>query len=379
MNTVVEKINQIGQSIWYDNIERKLLDNGTLAEMVQKGEIRGITSNPSIFNKAISHSNDYDQEIKLHLQNGLSREEIYERLAIKDIQRATDLFRDLYQETGGADGYVSLEVSPYLAHDTEKTISEAKKLWKSVDRPNLMVKIPATLEGLPAVTEVISEGINVNVTLIFGLSRYQKVMEAYLAGLEKRLEAEGDISKIASVASFFISRIDSKVDKKLENMLLSSPIELRDRIQKLFGKAAIASGKLAFAEYEKTFVEGARFQSLKARGANKQRALWASTSTKNPEYHDTIYVEELIGPGTVNTVPPKTLMAFYDHGKVERTIDQDHVLSGKVFEDLAALGIDIEQVAQELENEGVKSFADAYTSLLDSLENRMREFRADGK
>lgn len=379
MNTVVEKINQIGQSIWYDNIERKLLDNGTLAEMVQKGEIRGITSNPSIFNKAISQSNDYDQEIKLHLQSDLSREEIYERLAIQDIQRATDLFRDLYQETGGADGYVSLEVSPYLAHDTEKTISEAKKLWKSVDRPNLMIKIPATLEGLPAVTEVISEGINVNVTLIFGLSRYQKVMEAYLAGLEKRLEAEGDISKIASVASFFISRIDSKVDKKLENMLLSSPIELRDRIQKLFGKAAIASGKLAFAEYEKTFVEGARFQSLKARGANKQRALWASTSTKNPEYHDTIYVEELIGPGTVNTVPPKTLMAFYDHGKVERTIDQDHVLSGKVFEDLAALGIDIEQVAQELENEGVKSFADAYTSLLDSLENRMREFRADGK
>ena len=379
MNNVVEKINQIGQSIWYDNIERKLLDDGTLAEMVQKGEIRGITSNPSIFNKAISQSNDYDQEIKLHLQSDLSREEIYERLAIQDIQRATDLFRDLYQETDGADGYVSLEVSPYLAHDTEKTINEAKKLWKSVDRPNLMVKIPATLEGLPAITEVISEGINVNVTLIFGLSRYQKVMEAYLAGLEKRLEAGGDISKIASVASFFISRIDSKVDKILKNMQLSSPAELQDRIQKLFGKAAIASGKLAFAEYEKIFIEGERFQSLKASGANRQRALWASTSTKNPEYHDTIYVEELIGPGTVNTVPPKTLMAFYDHGKVERTIGQDHVFSGKVFEDLAALGIDIEQVAQELENEGVKSFADAYTSLLDSLENRMHEFKAAGK
>ncbi len=379
MNTVVEKINQIGQSIWYDNIERKLLDDGTLAEMVQKGEIRGITSNPSIFNKAISQSNDYDQEIKLHLQSDLSREEIYEKLAIQDIQRATDLFRDLYQETGGADGYVSLEVSPYLAHDTDKTISEAIRLWKAVDRPNLMVKIPATLEGLPAITEVISEGINVNVTLIFGLSRYQKVMEAYLAGLEKRLEAEGDISKIASVASFFISRIDSKVDKNLESMQLSNPAELQGKIQKLLGKAAIASGKLAFAEYEKTFAEDARFQSLKANGANKQRALWASTSTKNPEYHDTIYVEELIGPGTVNTVPPKTLMAFYDHGKVERTIDKDHGLSSKVFEDLAALGIDIEQVAQELENEGVKSFADAYTSLLDSLENKMREFRAAGK
>ncbi len=378
MKTVVEEINQIGQSIWYDNIERKLLEDGTLAEMVQRGEIRGITSNPSIFNKAISHSNDYDQEIKLHLQNGLSREELYERLAITDIQWATDLFRDLYHETEGADGYVSLEVSPYLAHDTEKTISEAKKLWRAVDRPNLMIKIPATLEGLPAITEVISEGINVNVTLIFGLSRYQEVREAYLSGLEKRLENGGDISKIASVASFFISRIDSKVDKILESLQLSGPAELQDRIQKLFGKAAIASGKLAFAEYEETFAEDGRFQSLKISGANRQRVLWASTSTKNPEYHDTIYVEELIGPKTVNTVPPQTLMAFYDHGKVERTIDQDLVVSGKIFEDLAALGIDINKVAQDLENEGVKAFADAYTSLLDSLEIRMREFRAVG-
>jgi len=379
MNTAVEKINQIGQSIWYDNIERKLLEDGTLAEMVQRGEIRGITSNPSIFNKAISQSNDYDQEIKLHLQSDLSREEIYERLAIKDIQQATDLFHDLYRETEGMDGYVSLEVSPYLAHDTDKTISEAIRLWKAVDRPNLMVKIPATLEGLPAITKVISEGINVNVTLIFGLSRYQEVREAYLAGLEKRLEAGGDISKIASVASFFISRIDSKVDKILESMQLTSPTELQDRIQKLFGKAAIASGKLAFAEYEKTFAIDARFQSLKTNGGNKQRVLWASTSTKNPAYHDTIYVEELIGPGTVNTVPPQTLLAFYDHGKVERTIDQDQVLSGKVFEDLAALGIDIEEVAQELENEGVTAFADAYTSLLNSLEIRMLEFRTAGK
>jgi transaldolase len=379
MKTVVEEINQIGQSIWYDNIERKLLEDGTLAEMVQRSEIRGITSNPSIFNKAISQSNDYDQEIKIHLQSDLSREEIYERLAIKDIQSATDLFRDLYQETEGTDGYVSLEVSPYLAHDTDKTISEAIRLWKAVDRPNLMVKIPATMEGLPAITEVISEGINVNVTLIFGLSRYREVREAYLAGLEKRLEAGGDISKIASVASFFISRIDSKVDKKLESMQLSSPAELQDRIQKLFGKAAIASGKLAFVEYEKTFTEDERFQSLKKSGGNRQRALWASTSTKNPEYHDTIYVEELIGPGTVNTVPPQTLMAFYDHGKVENTIGRDHVISGKVFEDLGALGIDIEEVAQELESEGVKAFADAYTSLLDSLESRMREFRAAGE
>ena len=379
MNDVVKRINQLGQSLWYDNIERKLLDDGTLAEMVKLGEIKGITSNPSIFNKAISQSNDYDQDIKAHLHEDLSREEIYEMLAIKDIQRASDLFRDLYQETEGEDGYVSLEVSPFIAHETEKTISEAKRLWKTVDRPNLMVKIPATIEGLPAITEVISEGINVNVTLIFGLGRYQEVRDAYMAGLEKRLQSGGDISRIASVASFFISRIDSKVDQRLENLRLTSPSELQDRIQSLLGKSAIASGKLAYADYEKTFAKEPRFQLLSAEGANKQRALWASTSTKNINYPDTIYVEELIGPGTVNTVPPQTLQAFFDHGKVGRTIDLDVIGSGKVFEDLAALGIDIDEVTAELESEGVKSFANAFTSLLDSLENKIQKFKSETK
>ena len=379
MKAVVEKINQSGQSIWYDNIERKLLDDGSLADMVKRGEIRGITSNPSIFNKAISKSNDYDQEIKSLMKDDLDREEIYEQLAIKDIQRAADLFLNLYQETAGADGYVSLEVSPYLAHDTDKTVSEAKRLWKAVDRPNLMVKIPATKEGLPAITEVISQGINVNVTLIFGLDRYQQVREAYLAGLEKRLGAGNDISNIASVASFFISRIDTKLDQRLENMQQTSPDELQNRILRLFGKAAIASGKLAFADYEKTFEVDQRYQLLKKRGANRQRALWASTSTKNASYPDTYYVEELIGPGTVNTVPPQTLQAFFDHGIVERTIDLNYVESCKVFEDLAALGIDINQVTEELESEGVKAFADAYTSLLDSLENKVRDFKSAAK
>ncbi len=376
MKSIIEKINQIGQSIWYDNIERKLLNDGTLAGMVQRGEIRGITSNPSIFNKAISNSKDYDQEIKSLLSDDLDREEIYERLAIKDIQNAADLFLDLYRETEGGDGYVSLEVSPYLAHDTANTVKEAKKLWNAVNRPNLMVKIPATKEGLPALTEVISEGINVNVTLIFGLDRYQQVRDAYLMGLENRIKAGNDISQIASVASFFISRIDTKMDQRLEAMQLTSPDELQDRIKKLFGKAAIASGKLAFVDYKNTFEVDQRYQALKVKGANRQRALWASTSTKNKAYPDTYYVEELIGPGTVNTVPPQTLQAFYDHGSVEDTIERDYVESCKIFEDIAALGIDINQVTEELEKEGVKSFSDAYTSLLDSLETKVREFNS---
>jgi transaldolase len=376
MKSVVEKINQIGQSIWYDNIERKLLDDGTLAGMIQHGEIRGITSNPSIFNKAISQSSDYEDEIRLLIKRNLSREEVYETLAIKDIQRAADLFRELYDETSGGDGYVSLEVSPYLAYDTEKTIREAKKIWQAVARPNLMVKIPATREGLPAITEAISAGININVTLVFSLDRYREVREAYLAGLEKRVDSGGDITRVASVASFFISRIDTKVDQRLDVLLHSGSPNIQEKIQLLYGKAAVASGKLAFAEYQKTFENDNRYLALQAEGANRQRALWASTSTKNPAYRDTIYVEELIGPDTVNTVPPQTLAAFYDHGNVARTIDKDLSGAKQAFLDLEALGIDLRAVTQELEDEGVKAFADAFSSLLESLEDRMQEFQA---
>jgi len=376
MNPVVEKINQIGQSIWYDNIERKLLDNGTLAGMVQRGEIRGITSNPSIFNKAISQSSDYDDDIRSLLMKGLSTEEIYEALVIKDIQLAADMFRKLYDETSGGDGYVSLEVNPYLAHDTEKTIRDAIKIWQTVARPNLMVKIPATREGLPSITEAISKGININVTLIFSLERYQEVREAYLAGLEKRLKSGAEIGQIASVASFFISRIDNKVDQRLDNLLPSSSPDNQNKIRSLFGKAAVASGKLAFVDYQKTFLEEDRYLALKTKGAKMQRVLWASTSTKNPAYPDTMYVDELMGPDTVNTIPPQTLTAFYDHGKVARTIDEDISDAEQTFQELAALGIDLKQVTQELEDEGVKAFADAYSSLLESIKNRMQEFQA---
>jgi len=377
MTNVIGELKKIGQSIWYDNIERKLLEDGTLAGMVERGEIRGITSNPSIFNKAISNSSDYDQEIESLAKEGLSREDVYEQLAVRDIQRAADMFLPLYQETKGGDGYVSLEVSPFLARETEKTIQDAKKLWKMVNRPNLMVKIPATKEGLPAVTEAIAAGINVNVTLIFSITRYRAVMDAYLTGLEKRVQEGKEIGGIASVASFFISRIDTKLDNQLTDLLPKSSVDERKIINNLFGKAALASGKLAFDAYEEMFGEEAsRFTDLVQSGANKQRALWASTSTKNPQYPDTMYVDELIGPDTVNTVPPQTLVAFFDHGTVERSIDR-HVDEARLaFENLAKVGIEMEQVAEDLEIEGVKSFADAFTSLLDSLQARMQDFQS---
>jgi len=373
MTEILKKFNQIGQSIWYDNIERKLLYDGTLSGMVNRGEICGITSNPSIFNKAISQSDEYDHEIESLTREGLSKEDIYEQLAISDIQAAADLFRPLYEQTNGGDGYVSLEVSPYLAHDTEKTVSEAKKLWSLVNRPNLMVKIPATKAGLPAITEAIASGINVNVTLIFGLDRYQEVREAYLTGLEKRVDEGKSISNIASVASFFISRIDSKVDKMLES--LNVPEEIT-KIENLLGKIAVASGKLAYQNYEDTFGEkGIRFGKLKAQQAKRQRVLWASTSTKNPAYPDTKYVNEMIGPYSVNTIPPKTLVAFLDHGVVDRTIDQDLESARKALDDLSSLDIDLDRVTQELETEGVESFAKAFTSLLNSLQKRMVDFQ----
>lgn len=376
MTSTIQKLNQIGQSIWYDNIERKLLKDGTLEGMVSRGEIRGITSNPSIFNKAISQSDEYDEDIKSLTREGLSRENVYERLAISDIQAAADLFRSLYDQTDGGDGYVSLEVSPYLAHDTVQTISEANRLWNDVNRPNLMVKIPATKAGIPAITETIAAGINVNVTLIFGLDRYREVREAYLAGLEKRASAGKPVENIASVASFFISRIDTKVDKQLESLLDTAIPNQKGQIEQLVGKTAVASGKLAFLDYEDTFGEkGTRYGKLKTLGAKRQRVLWASTSTKNPAFSDTKYVEEMIGPLTINTVPPKTLVAFLDHGVVEQTIDQDFEAACNVMAGLSGLGIDLDQATQELETEGVKSFADAYTSLLDSLQKRMHDFQ----
>jgi transaldolase len=364
----IEKLHSLGQSIWYDNIERKLLQNGDLGVMIERGEIRGITSNPSIFNHAISNSKDYEDALIPLAKTGKSKKDIYEALAVADIRAACDLFQPLYEQTRGGDGYVSLEVSPYLAKDTKGTIVEARRLWGLVDRPNLMIKIPATREGLPAITKAITEGINVNVTLIFSIDRYQQVMNAYVTGLENRLEAGNPIDHVASVASFFVSRIDSNVDKRLQDLVDDEKI-LLIRARELFGKIAIASAKLAF-DLHKKFFSGERWENLKFKDGRIQRALWASTSTKNPDYPDTMYVDELIGPNTINTVPPQTLAAFIDHGNPKLSLEADLDAAKNAMDDLAFCGISMKEVTRELEDQGVKSFADAFTALLESIEEK---------
>lgn len=361
MNSI-ETLHSLGQSIWYDNIERRLLNNGELAAMIERGEIRGVTSNPSIFHNAIAKSSDYDDALVPLAKNGASKEKIYESLAVADIQAACDLFLPLYNETNGGDGYVSLEVSPYLAHDTAGTAADAARLWAWVDRPNLMIKIPGTKEGLPAITQSIAAGINVNVTLIFSITRYEEVMESFIAGLEQRLSAGQPIVHVGSVASFFISRIDSNVDHRLDTVG-------GERAAALQGKIAVASAKLAYAKHKEVF-SGELWDKLQVAGGRVQRALWASTSTKNPAYSDTKYVDELVGPDTVNTVPPKTLVAFGDHGNAALTLEADLDAAQIAMGELAALDISIDAVTQELEDQGVKSFADAFTALLESVEVR---------
>jgi len=369
--SAVEKLHNLGQSIWYDNIERRLLENGDLAAMIDRGEIRGVTSNPSIFNNAISKSKDYDKSLIPLAKAGNSKEEIYEALAVADIRVACDLFRPLYDETRGGDGYVSLEVSPYLAMDTDGTITDAKRLWKMVDRPNLMIKIPATKAGLPAIAETIAAGINVNVTLIFSIDRYQAVMDAYQSGLEKRLETGQSIDQIASVASFFVSRIDTNIDNRLQSLLDDGKI-LLIRARALFGQIAVANAKLAF-ELHKGFFDSGSWKNLVKHGGRIQRALWASTSTKNPDYPDTKYVDELIAPNTINTIPPKTLTAYAHHGSAASTLEADLDSAREVMDDLESSGISMAEVTQELEDQGVKSFALAFNSLLESVEKRRIE------
>jgi transaldolase/glucose-6-phosphate isomerase len=363
MTTPIQTLTSLGQSLWYDNIQRRLLakspegENGELAAMIQRGDIRGVTSNPSIFQNAIAKTHDYDSALAPLALSGWSAEEIFWQLAIEDIRAACDLFRPLYDQTGGVDGYVSLEVSPYLANQTEPTVEQAKHLWATVNRPNLMIKIPATKTGLPAIRQTIAAGINVNVTLIFSIDRYHEVMDAYLSGLEDRLLAGGTIENIHSVASFFVSRLDSKIDPKLP---AASP---------LLGKAAIANAKLAYDAFKDVF-SSPRFGKLQLAQANYQRPLWASTGTKNPAYPDTLYVDNLIGPATVNTVPPATLDAFRDHGHPAETIMQGVDECRKQLADLEALGISMTQVTDELEKEGVKAFEDAFTGLLATVNER---------
>ncbi len=362
MSNPLVTLQQLGQSPWHDNIRRDLITSGKLAQMIKDGDITGLTSNPTIFEQAIASSDAYDDALGRLAAEGKSAEAIFDALAIEDIKGAARLFMPVFERTKGDDGYVSIEVSPKLAHDTQKTIDEARRLWSTVDRPNLMVKIPATLAGLPAIEAAISEGINVNVTLIFSLDRYQAVMAAYVAGLKKRVGAGGDIRSISSVASFFVSRVDSAVDKLLDQKIAAGA-DNSETLRALRGKAAIANAKLAYEMCQRTF-GGDAFAPLAARGARRQRPLWASTSSKDPSYPDVYYVEALIGPNTVNTMPPATIVAYRDHGKPEVRIDRDLEAARDVIARLGVAGVDLVAVLSQLEKAGVASFAKSYDSLL---------------
>ncbi len=369
MSKLIE-LEKMGQSIWLDYIQRSMITSGELKQLVDKG-LRGVTSNPAIFEKAIAGSNDYDEDLKQLINTGQSIENIYEALAIKDITLATDTLRSVYDASGGKDGYVSLEVSPELAYETEKTIAEAKRLFETVNRPNVMIKVPATAAGLPAITELIGSGVNVNVTLIFGLENYQAVAAAYQAGLEQLL-ASGPVVKgghpvdeVASVASFFVSRVDTAVDKELEAIGNTE----------LAGKIAVANSKIAYAEYT-NILQQPRWQELAAKGAQVQRVLWASTSTKNPAYPDNLYVDELIGPGTVNTLPPSTLESFIDHGRVAETLTRDLEQARDQLAKLAELGIDLNAVTRKLQDDGVVAFAKPFAKLLESIAQKCKSLKA---
>jgi len=364
LNPLKELLN-FGQSMWLDYIRRDLFTTGKLKQMIDDDGLRGMTSNPAIFEKAIGESSLYDDMLKtLASRNDLDTTARFEQIAIRDIQDAADALRGVYQASNSHDGYVSLEVSPYLARKTQETLDEARRLWKAVNRENVMIKVPGTAEGVPAIRQLVSEGLNINITLLFAQEVYEKVAEAYVAGLEELAGRGGNLKKIASVASFFISRIDSLIDSKLSEKLKSASNASEEALYKsLLGKVAIANGKLTYQAYQRIF-SGPRWQALAAKGAQSQRVLWASTSTKNPNYRDVIYVEELIGPDTVNTMPPATIDAFRDHGKLRNSLTEDVAGAKKVMDDLARAGISMKEVTDKLTDDGVKLFADAFDKLL---------------
>jgi transaldolase / glucose-6-phosphate isomerase len=363
-NPLKELLNY-GQSMWLDYIRRDLFTTGKLKQMITEDGLRGMTSNPAIFEKAIADSSLYDDFLKtLASRSDLDTTARYEQIAIRDIQSAADALRPVYDESKFRDGYVSLEVSPYLARKTQETIDEARRLWKAVQRENVMIKVPGTAEGLPAIRQLIGEGININITLLFAQDVYEKVAEAYIAGLEDLAARGGNLKKMASVASFFISRIDTLIDSMLNDKIKgTSDANQQTLFKSLLGKVAIANGKLTYQSYQHIF-SGPRWQALAAKGAQTQRVLWASTSTKNPNYRDVIYIEELIGPDTVNTMPPATIDAFRDHGLLRNALIEDVPGAKKVMDDLARAGIVMKQVTDKLTDDGVKLFADAFDKLL---------------
>jgi len=371
------KLSPFGQSIWLDYIRRQMIDSGELKRLIDDDGLKGVTSNPAIFQKAIAGSTDYDEAIRSLAQAGKSVEAIYQVLTVEDVQRAADLFRPLYDAVAGQDGFVSLEVNPHLAHDTQGTVAEARHLWQALARPNVLIKVPATKAGLPAIRQLIAEGINVNVTLLFGLPRYREVAEAYISGLEDRAAAGQPLGRVASVASFFLSRIDVLLDPQLEKLAAAGG-QKAQTARDLIGQVAIASAKQAYTIYQEIF-GSARFQKLTAQGARPQRLLWASTSTKNPAYPDLKYVEPLIGADTVNTLPPETLAAYRDHGDpAARLTEAEDQAAGNLTR-LAELGLDLDAATQQLEDEGVEKFNQPFDSLMATLKDKRREILAGGK
>ena len=353
-----------GQSPWMDYIRRDLLTSGELKKYIDNDGLRGMTSNPAIFEKAITGSNLYADILSSPDAKMLDAKGLFEKIAIRDVQDACDIFKPVYAESKRRDGYTSLEVSPYLANDTKGTVEEARRLWKAVNRPNVMIKVPATPEGLPAIRQLLEDGININITLLFAQSAYEQVAEAFLAALEARAAKGQDISHIASVASFFVSRIDSLVDGKIDEKLKSATdAGQKDLLESIRGKIAIANARLTYNKYQELF-GGSRWKALAAKGAQTQRLLWASTSTKNPKYRDVIYVEELIGADTVDTIPPATFDAFRDHGKLRPSLTENVEGAAKTMADLAKVEISMKEVTDKLLVDGVKLFADAFTTLL---------------
>ncbi|HEX3254666.1 MAG TPA: transaldolase [Gaiellaceae bacterium] len=359
----LHKLSDLGQSVWIDYLSRDLLHSGELARMMKKDAVVGVTSNPTIFQKAIAAGNAYDEQLRDVLEEERDPKEIFLRLAVQDVSEALDLLRAVWDEGSGKDGYVSLEVDPNLAYDTEATVAEAVRLHELVDKPNLFVKIPATKPGLPAIEDMIAKGKSINVTLIFSLQRYEEVARAYIRGLERLVAAGGDPTAVASVASFFVSRVDTEADRRLDEV---------GGHDKLKGKLAVANAKLAYQRYKELF-SGGTWDFLESKGATPQRPLWASTSTKNPEYRDVLYVEELIGPMTVNTMPEETIQAFQDHGKVALTLEQGVEEAEKVFTDFERAGIDYDAVTDTLEQEGVEKFADSFSELLEGIRSKAGE------
>ena len=368
----LKELAEYGQSPWLDYIRRDLFTTGELQRLIDEDGLKGMTSNPAIFEKAIGSEFYKDSIAELAGDKNLDATAIYEKVAIEDIQTAADLLKTVYEATDKRDGYVSLEVSPALANDADGTLEEARRLWKAVDRPNLMVKVPATAVGYDTIKQLISEGININVTLLFSQDAYAKVAAAYIAGLEKRAEKTDDLSSVASVASFFVSRIDSLVDSQIEEKMKTADDEQKQLLNGLLGKVAIANAKMAYQIYEKLF-SGERWEKLAKKGAQTQRVLWASTSTKNPEYRDVLYVEELIGKDTVNTIPPKTWDAFRDHGKLRKSLTEDVEGAKKTLEDLKKAGISLEAATDQLLVDAVRLFVEPFDKMVAAVKSAIEE------